>query len=164
MSTRFEYNYNSNNNSPFGGIVGLIIGVFLIIGLFWFVQFLFRILWAVFPFFLIATAILDYKVLVNYGKWVVKLFQRSWIAGAAIGFLSVVGAPLVTLMLFGRALFNRRVKQVKGEAERQQQGEYTDFEELDSEVLELPELETRKETPRSKPPADDNEYEQLFDE
>ena len=164
MSTRFEYRYSNNNNNPLGGIASLIIGVFIIIGLFWFVQFLFKILWAIFPFLLIATAILDYKVILNYGKWVYGLFRRNWIAGGLIGLLSVVGAPLVTLLLLGRALFNRRVKQVEKEIEQRQQGEYTDYEEVDSEVLDLPELETRKETRRPPTTSDDNDYEQLFDE
>jgi len=161
MSNRYEYRFGGNNNSPFSGIVGILVGVLFILGLFYFLKFLFNLLWILLPVLLIITAVIDYKVFLSYGKWIVRLFQRNWIAGAVAGFLSVVGAPVVTLFLLGKALFQKKVKEAKAAQEEQVQGEYVEFEEVDSEPLELPQLEPKK---QQRPSTTDDSYEQLFDD
>lgn len=163
MSNRYEYRFGGNNNSPFSGIVGIVVGVLFILGLFYFLKFLFNLLWILLPVLLIVTAVIDYKVFLSYGKWIVRLFQRNWVAGAVAGFLSVAGAPVVTLFLLGKALFQKKVKEAKTAHEEQVQGEYVEFEEMESETLELPQLEPKKQQ-QQQPSTDEDDYEQLFED
>jgi hypothetical protein len=128
-------------------------------GLFYLVGFIFRILWFLLPAILIAVAIIDYRVITGYVTWVLSLFQRNWIVGLAASLLTVIGAPVVGLLLLGRALLRRRVKEAQAEYERQTKGELVDFEEVDSETLELPDLEP----PRTqRPGTSEDDYEDLF--
>jgi hypothetical protein len=161
MSNRYEYRFSGNNNSPFSGIVGILVGVLFILGLFYFLKFLFNLLWILLPVLLIVTAVIDYKVFISYGKWIIRLFQRNWIAGLIAGFLSVAGAPVVTLFLLGKALFQKKVKEARAAQEEQTQGEYVEFEEVDSETLDLPQLEPKKQT---RQPSTNDDYEQLFED
>ena len=166
MSNRYEYRFGGNNNSPLSGIVGILVGVLFFIGLFYFLQFLFRLLWILLPVILIITAIIDYKVILGYGKWIVRLFQRNWVTGAIAGFLSIVGAPVVTLFLLGKALFQKRIKEAQSAHEERVQGEYVEFEEVDTETLDLPQLEPQKKQPQQpqQRPSTDDSYEQLFED
>lgn len=161
MSNRYEYRFSGNNNSPFSGILGILVGVLFILGLFYFLKFLFNLLWILLPVLLIVTAVIDYKVFISYGKWIIRLFQRNWIAGLIAGFLSVAGAPVVTLFLLGKALFQKKIKEARAAQEEQTQGEYVEFEEVDSETLDLPQLEPKKQTRQT---STDDDYEQLFED
>lgn len=159
MSTQRTYQFGGNGNSPFSGIVGIVIAVLFFLGMFYFVQFLFRILWFLLPVMVIATAIIDHKVILNYFSWVGRLFSGNWIAGLAVGALTIIGAPVVALFLLGRALLGRKINQVKGDIERREQGEFAEYEEIDSETLDLPEIEQ----PNPQPQKRDSGYDQMFD-
>ena len=119
MTTQRSYQFGGNSNSPFSGLVGIVIGILFFIAMFWFVQIVFRILWFLLPVILIATAIIDYTVITGYLSWIGKLFQRNAIAGIAMTVLTFIGAPVIGLVLLGRALFRKKVKEVQAEAERQ---------------------------------------------
>ena len=71
---------------------------------------------------------------------------------------------LLTIGLFGKALLNRKVRQIQKDKEQEMIrpaiGEYVDFEEVKKErAMRLPEIERREETRR---PNKDNEYDQFF--
>jgi len=157
MEDRRSYNFNipgSNNNNPLWSVL---IGVFALVALYFIARFIFRILYFLAPLFLIAALILDYKVVVNYGKWLVKLFKQNLIVGIGASLLTVFGFPLVSAYLAGRAFFNYRIKQVEKIHQQETDGEIVDFEELNSEPLTLPELEKEKSKNE-----DYNEYEDLL--
>ncbi len=135
-------------------------GVFFLVVLFFLARFIFRILYFLSPIFLIAALIIDYKVVVNYGKWLVNTVKQNPLLGICAIVLSIFGSPLVSVYLLGRPLFNKRIKDVEQEFEKRTTGEIVDFEEIDSEPLRLRELEEDiEDTPKRK---ESNEYEDLF--
>lgn len=143
-----------NNRNPLWSIL---IGVFFLVSLFFVARFIFRILYFLSPLFIIAAAIIDHKVIVNYAKWLVNLVKQNAVLGIGAILMSIFGFPLVSVYLLGRALFNKRIKEAEQAFETQTKGEIVDFEELDSEPLKLRELE--EDTPKRQA---DNEYEDLF--
>lgn len=157
MTTQRSYQFGGNNNSPFQGMVGIVIGILFFVGMFYFVKILFNILWFLLPVIIIATAIIDHKVILNYATWVGRLFQRNLIAGIAAAILTIIGAPVVGVFLLGRALLRKKIKDVQTDAEQRRQGEFVEFEELESETMELPPLDT----PTAQQPKDSG-YDDIF--
>ncbi|MEL7421908.1 MAG: hypothetical protein AAFN81_02905 [Bacteroidota bacterium] len=163
MTTQRSYQFGGNSNSPFSGLVGIVIGILFFIAMFWFVQIVFRILWFLLPVILIATAVIDYTVITGYLSWIGKLFKRNTIAGIAMTVLTVIGAPVVGIVLLGRALFRKKVKEVQAEAERQREGEFVEYEDLGTDTLELPPIEPKPQKRTPPPPAaESNDYDDMF--
>ena len=162
MAIRGSYQFGGNNRSPFGGIVGILVGILFLFALFSFVQFLFKLLWYALPVIVIATAVIDHKVILGYFGWVGKLFKRNFLYGLLVAVLTVVAAPVVALFLLGKALLRKKVKDVKDEMERQRQGEFVEYEELDSGSLELPELEEPIIVKKNDPPRRTGGYDDMF--
>jgi len=161
MQERRFYNFNipgGNQNRP-NPLWSILIAIFALVVLFFLARFIFRILYILSPIFLIAAAIIDHKVIVNYFKWIVKLFKDNLIIGVVASVLTIFGFPLVSAYLAGKAFFNKRLKDAKKEYEKQTKGEEVDYEVLDSEPLELKELDREK---RDTGRNDSNEYEELF--
>jgi uncharacterized membrane protein len=157
---QYRTEFNSNSSSPFNSIIGILIGIFLMVGLFYLARFIFTILYYLSPIMLIAALIIDHKVVTGYIQWMGKLFKRNPLMGAGSVLLTLIGFPIVTAFLLGKAMFKKRIKEAQQEAQQAQeaqQGEFIDYEELNSEPLELPELEPE---PRKKA---DNDYDQLFE-
>ncbi|MCB0662724.1 MAG: hypothetical protein KDC24_08290 [Saprospiraceae bacterium] len=160
MQRRIYYQAGGGNN-PFGSILSLLFMVLFFVGLFYLANFIFKILWWVAPVLLIVTLIIDYKVVTNYLKWVGSSFRRNWFFGILLGLFTVLGFPLVTAILFFKALFKRKVKQAQDEYEAQTKGTLIDYEEVDSEqhiTIELP----PSVPPKEKEPKD-SRYDDLFE-
>lgn len=158
--------YRKENNGPIASIGTLLIMVAFMIGLFFLARFVFRILAFLSPVLLIAALILDYRTVLGYGKWLINLVRRNILMGVGAILLTVIGFPLVSAFLAGKALLMRNVRQARKEQEQKVQGEYIDFEEVDEEIMELPKLKERR---REIPPApkkedDDSKYDEFFDE
>lgn len=166
---RFEY--RSTNKSPLSGILGLVILALILVGLFMLARFIFRILAFLAPALIIVALILDYKTVLGYGKWLINLVKENPLMGILAIVLTVLGFPLVSAFLAGKAYLSRNVKQAEKEQEAQKPGEYIDFEEVDEQPLELPELskikreEERKRPsePKTKSKEEDDKYDSLFD-
>lgn len=167
MQYRREYNFSGfrpgNGKSPFN-LGGLLIAIVALIMLFVVARFIFRILYFLSPFLLIATAIIDYRVITSYITWLINMTKRNALLGIGAIVLSIIGFPIVSAGLFGKALFNRQVRQAQKEKQqemiRPEIGEYVEFEEVKREkTMRLPEIE-KPEEPR--PPKKDNEYDQFF--
>lgn len=168
MRYKKEFQFNGfsargGGKSPFN-LGTLLIAIVALIMLFVVARFIFRILYFLSPFLLIATAIIDYKVITGYVGWLINLTKRNIGLGIAAIIMSLLGFPIVTVGLFGKALLNRQVRQMKqkqhDEVVRPEIGEYVDFEEVKKEPpMRLPEIEKREEPRR---PKQDNEYDQFF--
>lgn len=154
---RFEY-----KGSLIGAVLGLVFTVIFLIGMFYIAQFVMRLLWYATPLILIALLIIDYRVPLNYLKWLGKITQRSTLGGVALILLSLVGLPLVSLFLLGKALLRRRVKQMENEVREQREGRLIDYEELESEPLDLDRLKEAEQA-RRKPPKENGSYDQFFE-
>lgn len=152
--------------NPFNSISSILILVLLFVGLFFVAKSIFTILSWVAPIMLIATLIIDHKVVLGYGKWIFNLLKENFLMGAGAVLLTVFGFPVISGFLLAKALLYRKVNKMKEAYETQSQGEYAEYEEVQEveeikeKPLELPRLE-KEEQPRAQ---SNNEYEQLFDE
>jgi hypothetical protein len=169
MSTQYRYQLggnDNNNKNPFSGLLGVAVAIIFFIALFYFLNFLFWLLWKILPLLVIATAIIDAKVILDFFGWLGRLFKRNWIMGLAAGGLTIIGAPVVAVFLLGRALLRKKIKTVQEDVKRQKEGEFVEYEEIDSEILDLPKIEPEPESrPEPEPeeaPKKGNDYEQLF--
>lgn len=147
--------------SPFG-MLGplLVLGAFMVLAYFIF-KGIFTVLSFVAPVLLIITAIMDFSVITDYIKFVLKLLKDNPLMGIIGIILTVLAFPFVAGFLFFRAMMRRTIKK----AQEQQEPKYADFEDVteeadyeiiedDVESLELPEIEIEK--PRK------NDYDNLF--
>jgi cytochrome b subunit of formate dehydrogenase len=147
--------------NPFNSITSIIILVLFFMALYFIAKSVFTILAWIAPVLLIGALIIDYKVVLNYGKWIVNLLKKNILMGIGAGLLTFFGFPVIAGFLFVKALLSKKVNSMKQEVERRQQGEFVDYEELDSTPIELPKIE-EKPRPKQKLPRDDN-YDQFFE-
>ncbi len=128
---------NRPSSSPFSGIVGILIAIVFFFVLFKITGMIFWLIWKVAPVVFIASLVIDHKVFTQYVNTVFALFKRNWLYGLGAGLLSVLLFPLVALYLLGMALFNKKVKKMQEEAHVREHGELIDYEEIDSEIMDL---------------------------
>jgi ABC-type multidrug transport system fused ATPase/permease subunit len=173
MDQQKSFSFNSGGN-PLGTIVGLalLIGVFYL--LFRLTAFIFRILWIASPFLLIATLIINRKVVTDYIRLISSLFKRSplW-GGAGIAF-TVIAFPLVSVYLFGKAMMIKRAKEAQEYVDNNTYSEadtgraayrdsdLVDYEELESRPLDLPAPQRPSPPPPSDGGGNDSKYDDLF--
>ena len=157
--------------NPGNSLAGILLMVFIFVALYFIAKSIFTLLSWLAPVLVLGTAIINYKVLTSYGKWVFKLLKNNPLYGIGAIIMTVIGFPIVAGFLFAKALLYRKADQLKQEYETQTHGELIDYEEIEEEdpivPLELPPIKKskpriRQNPPKSSPP--NNEYEQFFDE
>ena len=156
---------NPFERSPLATIGGIIISLVVLYVLFsivgWMIALLYRFSWLV----LIAALVIDYKVVLGYFKMIKGLFSRNIVYGLVASVLSVVFYPFLFLYFLGIALFKKKVKEARQEADERRNGKWVDYEVVDEEPLDI---DTRYEvlppppTP-TKPRTDDRGgYDEMF--
>ncbi|MGB3548170.1 MAG: hypothetical protein WBA17_14440 [Saprospiraceae bacterium] len=161
MIRQFNLGGPSPNRNPLSFIWGLAVAVIFFVLFFFLLKIVFKILWwAAVPMF-IASLFIDSSAFTGLFNTVKSAFRRSPLYGAVFTILLVVLFPLTSLYLLGTALFRKKVKQVRHDFERQQpnyEGDLIDFEEIDSEPLDLDRIDQprRKQRP-------DSSYDKLFE-
>jgi len=142
------------------GIFGVIFMILLLVGLFFIAKGIFTILMWASPFLLAGALIVNYKTVLNYLKFLLSLFQRNILAGIIAIVLSVIGFPVLSGVLFGKALFDRKIRRLHQAHQNQVAGEFVEYEEVikpqQKETLDLPPME------KSEAEKKDNKYEKLF--
>lgn len=158
---QYHKSFQTSNNNPFNSFIGVILGVLFLLGLFFVARFIFTILYYLSPVMLIAALIIDHKTVTGYGRWLVEKVRANPIPGIGGILLTVLAFPLVCLFLLGKALFRKKIREVEQEAEQQREGEYVDFEELDSEPMDLKRLE--EQFRKQQEPKRRGNYDDFFD-
>ena len=158
-----EYrSYNYNSSSPFGGIITLLLFILIFAGLFYVAKGVFYILTAVAPILFIITLFLDYKVILNYGKYLIDTLKQKPLTGLVMMVFTFFGFPLVAAYLFLKALLNRKINSMAQQyGDNATQGGYIEYEEVKNEN----ELEDFLELPDKLPSESRNQssdYDQLF--
>lgn len=145
--------------SPVSWLFGLMGLILFFVLMYWLIKGLFAILsWAA-PVLLILTAIINYRVILDYGRMLLDTFKRNWLIGILGVLLTVVGFPFVAGFLFVKALLLRKVGQLQSQYEQQRQGEYVQYEDLsDSEPLDDAVFIDEP------PPLRHQRYDDIFDE
>lgn len=158
-------------SNPLRSVMGIVFLVLAVMAIFWIAKGIFTILSWLTPVLLIATLIIDHKVIINYGKWIGKLLKQNPVYGIGAILLSFFGAPVVATFLFGKAMLKRKVRQMQTAVEEKQKGKYTDYNEVEEEEEiefelkdeeEIIPLEVPKTTRRLKR-EERNSYDDLFD-
>ncbi len=145
------------------GIWSLLVMVLVLVGLFYLARGIYIVLsWAT-PVLLIAAAVLDYKVFIRFGKYVIRLLQGSPLLGVLVVVLSVVALPLLAAILFFQALASHQAGRIRREIERRNQGEWAEYEEVEIVDVEPPRVARPEPEKRPARPDDAADYEQLFD-
>ena len=145
--------------NPFNSITSILFLVFAFVALYWLATGIFKILTVAAPFLLIATLIIDYTVVLNYGKWLWNLLRTNPLMGIGGILLTFFGFPIISGFLLGKALLYRKVNKIQKEFDTKQNGEFAEYEEVDEEPqirMELPEI-------KKTPPRKDDHYDQFFD-
>ncbi len=123
-------------------VLTIVIIYFLIKGLFYLAS------WAM-PILAILTLVLNYRVYLDYGKFIQRVFQENWVFGIGLVLLSITLMPFLILYLFSKAILTRKLenKDVKDFWDKKKDGgdEYVEFEEVNDEptIIELPKLDKK---------------------
>ena len=145
--------------NPFNSIASILILVFIFFALYWVASSVFWLLTKLSPILLIGALIIDYNVVLNYGKWMWNLLKKNPVMGIGAILLTVFGYPIIFGFLFGKALLYRKVNKMKKEHDIRKNGEFVEYEEIKEEPkirLELPNFEKPKQ-------EKGGDYEQFFD-
>ena len=149
-------------NLRFNGIIGFVFLVMLFVGLFFLAKGIVTLLAWISPVLIVGALLINYRTIINYFRFILSLLQRNPLTGIIAIVLSVIGFPILSGVLFGKAILDRKVKKLVEAHQARQQGEYVEYEEVVPQkketTLDLPPLE--KEAPA--PKAKDNRYEDLF--
>ncbi len=142
------------------GIFGFVFLVLLLVGLFFIARGIFTLLsWAA-PVLIVGALIINYRTVVNYLKFMLSLLKRNVLTGIIAIILSVVGFPVLAGVLFGKSIFDRKVRKLKETHQQHRQGEFVEYEEVirnkPRDEFELPPLE------KEIPPKEENKYKDFF--
>ncbi len=129
----------------FNFIVSIVIAIGVLVALFFMARVVYWALAWIAPVLLVLTLIINYRTVLNFGKWLWQLLTRSPLMGILAIILIVIGFPVVAAFLFGKSFIDRRMRQYMEE-----QGmidEYVEYEEVpDDDPLELPQLDKRRDS------------------
>lgn len=147
-------------NIKFNGIVGFAVMVMIFIALFFLAKGLFTVLSWIAPVLIAGALIINYKTVLNFIKFMWALLKRNPLGGILGIVLSVIGFPILSGVLFGKAILDRKVKSLSESFQAKKDGEFVEFEEIirddEDTELRLPRME------RSSKSNTDNEYKDLF--
>lgn len=130
----------NNQRSPLQGLISLIITVAIIAAVlyvgFYVARSVFYILSWMAPVLLVIALILDYKVVLNYGKWLIKLLTSNTLYGIIICLLTIFFFPVVAGWLCFKAVLSWQLKKKFPQNKPSGLDEYAEYEEVDSEIHE----------------------------
>ena len=142
------------------GIFGFIFMVLVLVAIFFVAKGIFKLLALISPVLLLGALIINYRTVINYFKFILSLIQRSPLTGIIAILFSIIGFPILSGVLFGKAILDRKVRRLRQENQAREQSEYVPFEEVKRknpvDELELPPFE------KPEPQKKDNRYEDLF--
>lgn len=146
------------------GIIGFLILIAIFVGLFFLAKGIFTLLSYAAPVLFVLAAIINYKTIVNYVKFVLSLMGRNPLAGIITVILSVIGYPILGGYLFFKSILDRKVRKLQQSYQQAEQDEYVDYEVMDDqkpiENIELPPLDHEPEIKKTGTPQ--NPYKDLF--
>jgi len=138
------YRQESNGNSTTRSITGILVMIVFLIGLFIIAKFVLYLLYVLTPLLLIGAIILDYRTVLGYAQWLTSLVKRNSTTGVLTILASLCLYPFVFTYLFGKAYLTKKSRDVQDAQRRQREGDLIDYEEMDSQPLQFPEMERRR--------------------
>lgn len=113
-------------------IIGLVIMVALVWAAIFVFKGVFKILSFAAPILFIAALIINYKVVLSYGKLLITLLQKNTIMGVIALLLTFFAFPIVAALLLGLAVMNKKADNFMAQEREKRDGIPTDFKELSS--------------------------------
>jgi hypothetical protein len=150
----------SGFNFKLDGLTGIVFFILFLVGVYMLIQGIYTLLYYASPFLLIGALLVDYKSVLNYGKWIVKQLQSNPILGIGIILINVLVFPFVCAFLFAKSLFKKKIRDITKDMEAEQEGQFIEYEEVKTERLELPPMPKKEPQKRT----DTDSYEQLFED
>jgi len=120
----------------FGGVNPLIllVGIVVVIGLlFWVAKKVLSILAWASPAILVVALIINYRVVLGYGRWLIDTLKRNPLFGIIAILFTCFGFPLVSIFLLFRALASKGIGTEK-------KGGFSEYEEVDEDFLDISEI------------------------
>lgn len=143
-----SFRVGGNPNNPFGSIINLLIFVGILLAMYFLIGGVFKLLYLIAPVLLIATLIINYRIVADYAIGVFETFRTDILWGVVKVAFTVLCYPLVIGWLFAKSLIYRKVDKMKQNFEAQMNAanpnlgakpasstDFADFEELSSEML-----------------------------
>lgn len=171
MPYQRSFRTGGNSNNPFGSILSLLIFVGILVFLFFVVTSFVKLLYLVAPVLLIATLLINYRVVADYVTGVFDTFRTDVLFGVVKVLFSVFCYPFVIGWLFAKAMFYRKVNTLKKDMEQQMgtmsnttnDTQYAEYEELSSDldINTKPEKPIILDLPKPKDKTRDD-FDQLF--
>lgn len=149
--------------NPFSAVVSVLVMLLVLVGLFFIAKFIFKLLWWVAPLIFIASLIIDVNVFLDYTRWVGRLFRRSIWMGLGTIVLSMLFFPFLGMFFLGKALLRKRIREAQRDVQARRQGEFINYEEVDSEPLDLDRLPPEHKEPREPSRRQPGSYDQFFE-
>jgi hypothetical protein len=145
-------------NIRFSGIVGFAFMVLIFVALFFLAKGVFTLLSWIAPVLIILTLVINPRTILNYLRFMLSLLQRNPLGGILGIILSVIGFPILSGVLFGKAILDRKVRKLNQAYQAEKEGEFVEFEEIikpDRETkLDLPPIEKEPQQPKENPYKD----------
>ena len=144
-----SFQFGGSPKNPFGSIINLLIFFGVLVLMFFFVKSLFSLLYLAAPFLLIATLIINYRIVADYAIDIFETFRTDVLWGAVKVAFTILCYPFVIGWLFAKSLIYRKVDKMKQNFDAQMNAantnfgqnpsvsaDFADFEELSSEMLD----------------------------
>ena len=96
-------------SNPLGNFTYIAMAIGALIVLYVLAKAAFNLILWIAPFLFIATLFIDYKVVLDYGKWVLGLFKMNPLYGIGASVVTFFVFPVVAFFLFGKALLKKKV-------------------------------------------------------
>ncbi|MFN7326692.1 MAG: hypothetical protein ACK5SQ_08925 [Chitinophagales bacterium] len=164
-----------SSNRPGGGLIGnlgcLIFAGLFLVGLFYVLQGLYKLLMYLAPGLFILTLIINWRVIAQAGQQFIQLFTRRPLLGLLVAALSVVLFPVLTLYWLLAALATKRLERMRqtfggpsgspfgsfqSPPPQSPKEEFVDFEEIESKPAQSGGKGASK--------SSENPYQQLFED
>lgn len=151
MAAQYQGSFGFGNSpkNPFSSIINLLIFFGVLVLLYFFVGGLFKLLYLAAPFLLVATLVMNYRIVADYAIDIFETFRTDVLWGAVKVAFTVLCYPFVIGWLFAKALIYRKVGKMKQDFDAQINttntnfgkkppisADFADFEELSSEMLD----------------------------
>jgi hypothetical protein len=143
--------YRKVDVNPFNSILSIIFLVAIFIGLYYLATGIFKILTFLTPFMLIAALVIDYRVVLNYGKWLLNTLSTDLLKGLGMVLLMIFGYPIIAGYLLLKAVVSKKLQSVQADFEERSKPQYANYEEVDLEEMPYEDLSDEKPLDLNKP-------------
>ncbi len=172
-----SFQFGGSPKNPFGSIINLLIFFGVLVLMYFFIGGVFKLLYLAAPFLLIATLIINYRIVADYAIDIFETFRTDVLWGVVKVAFTILCYPFVIGWLFAKSLIYRKVDKMKQNFDAQMNAtnanfgtnpsvsaDFADFEELSSEMLDKNKAKKQEpiiiELPKPKNKQDD--YDQFF--